>query len=218
MKHVAFTAFLAILGGGALAQTAAGNFTLNGYLGVTIQDTDNQASKGNGTSLVFAPSAGYFLKDRLEVGIGTHLEYAKNKSVSEDGTDVTKNVTTGISSYIKRYIPITGKLHFTASGNVGIYWSRNKMMYAPATSFQENYRTIGYRIVAIPGLTYFVTEKVGFSLSVGAIELERRKTTYESTRAPSTATNTATNFNATISPANGAVGMHYYFGCKAEKP
>lgn len=207
MKKLFLSGLLALLGTGAFAQTSAGTISLGGSLSLYSGSMDEQTSERKTSAFSIAPSLGYFVKDGLELGISTRLSFGTNTSKAEGASEEfkTKDFGFAVGPYLTKYIPITEKLHFTASGGAGYNSTRKKN---PDLAEELINTTSGYYISAGPGLTYFATPKLGFSASIGNIGYNSYTATDEQAQPKRETTNST--FNVDFSPATASLGIRYF--------
>ena len=122
--------------------------------------TTNEVSKY--TDFDFRPQVGYFVIDKLPVGIFMDISLDKQKmSQSEDEYTWTSFV---LGPFARYYITnLDGFMPF-AQVSAGIGAGKNSYTYSGNTS-DSKYTTFSFGIGI--GGTYFVTENVGFDLLIG---------------------------------------------------
>lgn len=207
MKKFALIGLLVLLSTGAFAQTTAGNISLGGSVGFNTSSQDELNSENKYTMFSINPSIGYFVKDGLELGLNTQLVFGTNTTKSEGSASEAKNKDFGyaIGPYLRKYVSITEKLHFTATGGFGYQHSRTKN---PDLDKELLSSASGYYITAVPGLTYFATPKLGFTATIGNIGYNSTTITDEQ----STPKNelTSKQFEFDITPATATLGIRYF--------
>lgn len=212
MKKCLVTACLALFGAGAFAQTTQGTMVVSGSVGLTGQGYETQDSgwpihTGNNTSFYVSPHIGTFYRDGVEVGIGAGFSFSRN-SIGNDGEESTyKNYMFSLSPYVRKYFPITEKLFFTAGASAGAGFGRRSSRSTPDGSFTNTSKEFSFGINASPGLVYFATERLGFSIDIGGANWSRRTTTAEQTDYKTT----ETSFRASFSPSSSTIGIRYIF-------
>ena len=207
MKKFALIGLLVLLGTGAFAQTSAGNISLGGSIGFSTSSRDELSSENKGTMFSINPSIGYFVKDGLELGLNTQLTFGSYTMKSEGTVSQVKSKNFGyaIGPYLRKYISITEKLHFTAAGGLGY---QNSSVKNPDLDKELISTTSGYYITATPGLTYFATPKLGFTATIGNIGYTTTTLTEEQSTPKSEVTSKQFNFDLT--PATATLGIRYF--------
>lgn len=207
MKKLLVSCLLAMLCTGTFAQTSTGNFALGGSLSLFSGSNDYRSSESKGSMYSLSPSVGYFVSDGLELGLNTRISYGSNTNRSE-GADTEYRENTfgfGIGPYLTKYISITEKLHFTASGGLGYENSRTKN---PDIDEKLISTTTGFYVAAMPGLTYFATQKLGFSVAIGNIGYSRSTEVQEQTEPKRETEYSGFDFN--FSPVSTSIGIRYF--------
>lgn len=207
MKNLFLTGLLALLGTGAFAQTTAGNISVGGSVSINTLSNEFQNGENKGSFFTLAPSVGYFIKDGLELGMNTRLAFGSSTTQNEGSTSEYKLRTFvySVGPYLTKYVPVTEKLHFTASGGLGYENSRTKI---PDENEELVSTSSGYYLSAAPGLTYFATEKLGFSIYIGSIRYSKSTETDEQTE-PKNET-VSKGFNVDLTPGSASIGIRYY--------
>ncbi|PRY09743.1 outer membrane protein with beta-barrel domain [Pontibacter ummariensis] len=205
MKTLFAATLFVLSSASAFAQTSSGTVVVSGSVGFAQQAYERTNFDGNSTNIQVFPSIGYFYKDRLEVGISTGFSFGRNTSKSEDGEYISKSYNISAGPYIRKYLPITEKLFFTASAGLSAGIGSAKTKAFQNESFGEPSRSFTYGISAAPGLTYFATEKLGLFVSIGQVYFSRSTTRLE----PTDTKSTETYFNADVSPSSSSIGLRY---------
>ncbi|MEJ8804040.1 outer membrane beta-barrel protein [Pontibacter sp. H249] len=211
MKKILLSGLLALISVGAFAQTTQGSISVGGDMGLGSHATSNinneYSDDTKGININLSPSVGYFVKNGLEIGLRTTLSFGSS-TTQHNRSDVKNKINSfgyGLGPFVTKYVPITERLHFTATGGFGFDHERTKN---PDLDQKLLTTTTGYYVSAAPGLTFFATEKLGFSIAMGGISYttSTEKVKYNS---PETET-TRDNFNLTFSPGSSHIGIRYY--------
>ncbi|GAB3199406.1 hypothetical protein ABID22_002328 [Pontibacter aydingkolensis] len=207
MKKLFFAGLLALIGTGAVAQTSQGNISLGGSLSIYSASNDQTNSESKQTGFSISPSAGYFIKDGLELGLNSRLLFYTStyKQINSDSGNKFNTFSYSIGPYLTKYISITEKLHLTATGGFGYENSRTKR---PDEAEELYSSASGFYASAAPGLTYFATSKLGFSVSMGYIGYSKSTQTYHDSE-PKQET-VSEDFGLNFSPASASIGIRYY--------
>ncbi len=164
-KRILFTIVacfaLGVLGGQVTSQ---GNFIIGSALGLsTAQSNISQSSSAGETSekrptstqFNIAPSVGYFLIDRLAVGI--RMDYTLNR-VTETGADKVKDSDLLFGPFARYYFPIGKDIAFLLEGGFGFGNSNDQQRIG------DDLQKINTNIFAFgigPGLTIISTQSIG---------------------------------------------------------
>lgn len=136
---------------------------------------------GSGNTLIqqtlnITPNVGYFLFDKLAVGLDVSLTSNKVKT---SGTVHYKSFGYTVSPFVRYYVlPTTNKFNVFAEGSYG--WGASKTKYIPGVETYKN-NSSGYSFSAGP--VFFVTPNVGIELSVGYSGVSNKSDQPQSTKA-----------------------------------
>jgi len=175
MKHILVTALLALLGTGALAQTNQGTVTLSGGLSINMssfgRDEDN---KKRDISFSISPRVGYFVADKLELGVSSTYSATKNRTYYPGYETVTKGQNKAIGTYLKKYFMLGDKVAVHATANLGYATSRQKFYSTPfgdtgPQPSETNLNSDYFGLNLSPGITFFPAEKIGLGASFGSL-------------------------------------------------
>lgn len=217
MEKSILTLLFGLLATGAFAQTTQGNLVVSGQISISNDKSEANETyyagerEANYLNFQFAPGVGYFIQDGLEIGINSGFGLGRSKTTINDIDYITQNYDVRIGPYIKKYIPITEKLHFTARGDAGVSYHGSKYRSGLAEDNPSNPKIFSYQIVASTGLIYFATEKLGFTIDVGRVSLIRQTTKHKSTDSASSMKSVITSFGADVSPYSSFIGVRYFF-------
>jgi outer membrane protein len=205
MKNITLTLLAALTSLVSYAQTEQRTFSVGGNLSAynrTLQS--NKELKTNGFNV--SPSVGYFVTDRLAVGLSVGYGYAKNTNYIDTGGDpamiLVTEITNGVSvmPWVKYFIPAGDqKFFFSPSAGVSVDFLTTKR-----ESIAESYTSKGndYSAFVSPGFTYFPSTHWGVSLNVGGLNY-----TIENPEGDDNNTSTL-NFSLT---SGTSVGINYFF-------
>lgn len=219
MKKIFTTAMLALLGAGAFAQSTApttqGTKVVSGYVSFNNETSETEMPDGRRSGSVyrifyFSPSAGYFIRDGLELGIGLGLRHYAGISKSDDvKKSQTRNNQISLSPYIRKYIAITDQLqlHGTGYASFGIGNGASKEDQDSSFKVTHTSNTIG--IGVHPGLTYFATPKLGFTATFGTFYFERSSSKSKEKQSNSNSSSSS-HFRADLTPSSIGIGINYF--------
>lgn len=148
MRKIIFSVLLAVVVSiVANAQTTKGTMTLGGE--VSYQNTSYTA--GSSTTTSFSPSFGYFLADRLVLGLSLGL--------SNTATTGSPSVTTNSIAPFVRFYKFTADNKFAFFGHGAVGYS--------TTTGQSAVTSISFR----PGFAYFFTPRWGVDFLLPGLSL-----------------------------------------------
>ena len=178
MKNYLMIITLLALGLSASAQPVAGKFFAGGSLSISAS-TDKSKIDGttttDNTNFQFGlnPLAGYFLSDRIAVGLGLGL----NTSVTKYPDNIPDKSTTA-TFYIEpfgRYYLISGKAGLFAQASISMGVGNTKVHYENA-SVETNHLSLDAGVS--PGLYYYLTERLALEATIGWIGFETQVDKY----------------------------------------
>ncbi len=142
-----------------------GDVLLEGSVGFNSTDNKNTEEK---TSLFnFSPKAGYFLSDKVAVGVLLNLSSNKNEDYSTGGS-INKNNGLGFGVFGRYYFLELGKRFKTyAEAGLGYSTVKSEIETGGNTVTGPKTNTLDFNLGA--GVNYFVTER--FVLNVGLTNL-----------------------------------------------
>ncbi|WP_299823206.1 outer membrane beta-barrel protein [uncultured Pontibacter sp.] len=207
MKKLLLSGLLAIISAGAIAQTTQGSISIGGSVGLNTYSTDDNNFSNKSLNINIYPSISYFVKDRLSVGLNAglginHGEYS-NKDNDIKSNAVSNSYSIGVN--ITKYLNLTERLYFTASGDAGYLHTRHKN---PDLDDKLTGKSSGLYISVTPGLTYFATSKIGLTASIGDISYQNSNHTAISS--PKDYKSTSNQFAINLSPGTITIGIMYF--------
>ncbi len=217
MKKIFTTAMLVMLGTSVYAQTAPptaqGSRVVSGSVyfnsGASENTTDSSEDKSIFRSINLYPSAGYFMKDGLEIGATVGLMHQSNISKTEEIKHTTRTKTISLSPYVRKYIPLLEQLHLhgTAYASFGIGNTSSKNNQGSSSVVVSTHNSVG--IGAYPGLTYFATPRLGFTATFGNLSYERSREKAKEAQSSNWSRN-SNSFRADFSPSSIGIGFSYF--------
>ncbi|GAB5526860.1 MAG: hypothetical protein Roseis2KO_47320 [Roseivirga sp.] len=166
MRKTLLLTSLFLLFNSAFSQIEKGAIQAGGS--VRINYEDNQNSREN-SGFGFFPRAAYFINDQLSLGARFSVEYAR----ATNGTSVEKGRWFGYGIYARLHKPASEKLFFFMQSSASLQ-SGTSEREDPAQKFSSNRLNISIT----PGLTYFMTQKLGMELTFGSIYYRRSEDDY----------------------------------------
>ncbi|RKD14404.1 hypothetical protein BCY91_07980 [Pelobium manganitolerans] len=142
-----------------------GDVLLEGSVGFSVEDNKNTEEKV--TSFNFVPKAGYFISDKVAIGLGLGFVSTKDEDYSTGGsTDKTNSF--GIGVFGRYYFLEIGK-RFKTYGEAGLGYSYIKSETEVAGNTVEGPKTNTIDFNVGVGANYFITERL--ALNVGLTNL-----------------------------------------------
>ncbi|TXK49817.1 outer membrane beta-barrel protein [Pontibacter qinzhouensis] len=197
----------------AYAQTEQGNMVITGRIGGSlssneIEDKDYpDGFRRKSSSVSFRPSFGYFIQDRLEVGLSPQIYFSKSHEAYSGVDNIYRSRFIGFAPYIRKYVVLSDKLMahgtVTASAGFNTSWTDNDSIRNPT-----KYKSTDLGISIFPGITYFATEKIGITATIGNLGYMR----YMSKRREGVKSLVQQNFIADISFSSFTLGINYFIG------
>lgn len=169
LANICFAQFQTDLG----SKYVGGNFSFNS----TKMNHITQSSKTN--SYTLAPYFGYFPKDNTAIGIQFFFTNSKTDNAAINngnvvGTDLTHQNITGISPFIRQYVPIGPKFLFFSQLNAYSGFGTAKTTSLSGTTSQNTELDISQFGASIsPGFTYFASKKIALEFSFNLINYNK---------------------------------------------
>ncbi|WP_017256779.1 outer membrane beta-barrel protein [Pedobacter arcticus] len=138
-----------------------GDILVEGNVGFNSSDNKNAEVKTN--EFNFSPKAGFFLSDKVAVGVALNIASDKTENYSTGGT-TTKTSGLGFGVFGRYYFLELGK-RFKTYTEAGLGYSTSKTEVGGTTGPKTN--TIDFNLGV--GVNYFVTERL--ALNVGLTNL-----------------------------------------------
>lgn len=184
---IAFTSF-------AFSQT--GSLYIGGNVG--FSSTTNNVVVGNDASsrtITFAPEAGTFLKDNLQLGMGLNFS---SKNTSEDNSPSISTTTFAPVIYARKFTSITDGFSLYYGGKI----------FFGITSNNQNVKTNSFGVGLPIGAAFAVAPRFGI---VGEYGLLSYSTTATSVNGNETTTATTFDFGVNTLGTPFTVGIYYTF-------
>lgn len=173
----------------AHAQTSKGTVTLTATVG-NSQSMGSADKEEYGALYTFeehnytvAPSIGIFIKDNLELGASVYINDYGSESLTPSNTSIhsvkIENLRNNYRVYARQYKFLTEKI--AVHGMVSAGYSKEKYNYASHYKglITESYvRKDTYSTFAAalsPGISYFISKKIGLGVNFGALTYSRRE-------------------------------------------
>lgn len=169
------------------------------------------------------PDFGYFITNNFAIGLnfnfGTNNQKQKYSSYSTYFiTQETKSTTYGGGGFARYYCKIADKFFFILNGGITYTSQPEKLTYSttdpsyvfssnnPANQEIQNHNT---DITIAPGLTYFMTPKLGIQVDFGNLYYTNSTSKNTTIKRDNHNNNQSTGINLNSSTFN--VGLSYYF-------
>lgn len=189
MRKLTLLFVAALVAGGVQAQTTKGTVALTGSIGYTQSKStkerkalsENYTIENNNYTL--SPSVGYFIKDNLELGVSYHLQKYSEENINfnNDYKQILKYDGKGqdYKVYVRQYKYLLEKLALYGTLSAGMSnWKYNNVGSNSGTflnSYNSKTEYSTFTAALSPGLAFFPSRKVGFSVNLGALEYSRRE-------------------------------------------
>ncbi|MCC3156012.1 outer membrane beta-barrel protein [Hymenobacter sp. 15J16-1T3B] len=196
MKYIFLPAALLLVAAGGRAQTAAGGLLLSGSVGYinTKGETTAPASAAlNQTTqnqrFNFSPRVGYFLSDKLTVGLLLDLSRTKLQEPDfypsgQPVTRVTNDHLTQVGPFVRYYYAVSDKAAFYGQLAGGYAKLKEEVSYEAGGANQTTYEPKGGFADLMPGFVFFPTSKLGLELTLGSLSYNYLVGTLANANAP----------------------------------
>ncbi|WP_299701569.1 outer membrane beta-barrel protein [uncultured Pontibacter sp.] len=213
MRKIFTTALLAMLGASAFAQTSQGTVSVQGSVGFRNENRNetnvDYRDLHSSRSINLNPSVGYFLNAGLELGAGLGLEHNAYRYKWDEGESYSRYNSISLRPYARKYVAITEQLQLHGTGFVSLGLGNQKSGSNGDSSSEVISKSTTLGIGIYPGLTYFVTPKLGFTARFGSLSFTRlRNKPGEGAYNPTPTT--YNTFNADLSPTSVGIGIGYF--------
>lgn len=171
-----------------------GDILLEGNIG--FNSTNNKNTDVKTSSFGFEPKAGYFVTDKIAVGLALGLNTSKN----ENPVTTTKSSSFDIGVFGRYYFLEIGK-RFKTYGEAGLGYTtaKSESETGGTTTENDDVNTIDFNLGV--GANYFITERL--ALNVGLTNLIN----VGSTKVDASGAEATTNFGAQIGSVNNIFDM-----------
>lgn len=212
MKKLVVTAFFALLGAGAFAQTTQGTIAVAGSVNFRNETIRNHSSIPNehkitNRTLNLQPSVGYFVKDKLELGMGIGFTRISYKTEQEDEGTSGRNLSVSLRPYVRKYVALTEQLQLHGTGYAAVGFGNSKLRNAAEDTDEITHTSNNFGFGIYPGLTYFATPKIGFTATFGSLSFSRTKEKPKDSAQSERTTNT---YAADLHPSSISIGFGYF--------
>jgi outer membrane protein len=171
MKFVIFLCSFLSISVSGWTQTSKGNFLASGSLSLRTNKTETSLVGADyetkQRSFAVAPRFGYFLIDRLALGINLPFSWMKYKSSTSSPfipTETSGN-SVGIGPFARYYFPTNDKIFVVTHVGYSRLLSNNKITFGDGSTTAS--KTKSNRIDLGAGITYFAAKNVGIEALVG---------------------------------------------------
>ncbi len=154
----------------AMAQSEGftkGSLFLSGNVGFSSEKNNNNDSKFN--SFSFSPRIGYFVTDKVAVGLRAGIESGTDEFEVLGETFEQKTSTTTIGLFGRYYFTPASK--FSMFLNLGADYVSSK----EEETGEEDFKVNGFDIGLAPGLHYFISNRLALETSIGLLGYSTRK-------------------------------------------
>ncbi len=173
--------FIFVAAASSFAQTSAGTLFLGGGLGFSSSNSKSTTKIGNVTSTADGPQAtefsivpgvGYFIADKLAVGIDISFTGTSIKETEANGDyEKTSRTNIGFTPYVRKYFMLSDNFGFTGTLGVGVGLGSSKIEEKDGntTTTVDGPKSTTLEFGVTPGLVFFPTNKVGLEANFGFV-------------------------------------------------
>lgn len=211
------------------AQTSKGNLITGGSVdfnssknNFTYPDNGipNSVGENKYRSFNLTPSIGYFIVDKLALGVAVGVNSSEQRYKREDinGYDETiySSSAKSLGIFARKYFLNTKNLGFYAGLNLGAGPSKSSTKSHNYNNQESTSESKGVVVKAAlnGGLAYFPTPHIGLQAGITGIgwSMNKGKNTNSTTSEESTYNNNS--FNLNLGSLALSIGVYYIFGCK----
>ena len=145
------------------SQTSTKTFSFGGLISFTTNEVENPPNDSKVTSIAFSPTVGYFIKDKMEIGI--NMNFLRESTEAEYAPAEFTETEFGIGPFIKYYM-------FTSNENFAITFqalARYNMGKIEPEDSAPGQKRNSYYFALSPGFTYFFNDKWGLDFQLAGI-------------------------------------------------
>ena len=143
-----------------------GNVIVEGNIG--FNSTNDKGTDAKTNSFEITPKVGYFLTDKVAIGIQLGFGTGKSENLTAVGSEVKTN-NFGAGVFGRYYFLELGK-RFKTYTEVGVGYGSNKTETTPATGATTiTEKANGFAIGAGVGANYFLTEKIALNFQLADV-------------------------------------------------
>lgn len=179
----------------AMAQTEGftkGSLFISGNVGFSSTTEPGTPDDTKINSFNFSPRVGYFVTDKVAVGIG--LGFGSNKN--DDGTTEVKSTDLSIGAFGRYYFTPANKFSMMLQLAADYTTSKNEV------DGNETGKLNGFGVNFAPGLNYFISNRLALETTVGVLGFNSSKPDVDGADA-------TTNFNFNLGLNNITFGLVY---------
>lgn len=137
-----------------------GNVFLEGNIG--LNSTNNKNTEQKESSFTFTPKAGYFVTDKIAIGVELHFSTEKTEDYTAGAETLDKDNIFGAGVFGRYYFLELGKRFKTyAEAGVGYGSLKNENKVGTAASVETKANVFG--VNAGVGANYFLTERIAIN-------------------------------------------------------
>lgn len=133
------------------------DFIVEGAIGVNTNNDKNNSKKTS--EFVFAPKFGYFVSDKVAVGLGISYGQEKDTDYSGDKDTYTKSNVFGIGAFARYYFLEVGS-RFKVYGEAGVGYANDGGEVYNGTDTEKDDKTNAFGVNAGVGANFFLTERI----------------------------------------------------------
>ena len=171
------------------AQMQKGSWMLDGQVGLTFSDEDNESinsswgtyiNSNHGNQFSLTPGLGYFFRDNLVLGVSPVFTVGWSKGQSGQNDPIKSNsFGYGIGLFSRKYIPMGEKVSFFGDLRIEGVWGNSGWRETGDDDRTVLSRSRGFQGTAGVGIQYLIADFLGLHLQSPLVSFHKRKVTLE---------------------------------------
>lgn len=174
-----------------------GNFIVEGNF--NSSNTNNKGTKEKNSAFNFNPKAGYFVTDKIAVGVDFGFGQSKKTTFNNDIKTVATDKAFGVGAFGRYYFLEVGS-RFKTYTEVGVGYANTKTgekeIDGTVADADKAYKVNGFGANAGIGANYFLTDKIAINFAFADV------ISYGSTKADVDGAKASTAFNTNVNVFN----------------
>ncbi len=198
----------------AHSQISKGSMYLGVGLNFSSTSSEQPAAFGNGlkssrSDLTVGPTAGYFIKDNVALGLTIGYSYSSTKNVYSNYSSLTTGNTVSFSPYTRYYFNLGKKTAIFTQFSAGYAYGGTSTRDHGSLIGNSNTSIISASI--LPGLSYFLSNKCALEATIGSMGYSFSQSNYTPTVSPDNVQKTtSSSFSSSISTSTIHLGFKYF--------
>jgi hypothetical protein len=194
-----------------LAQTNQGSVLLGGSINFSSYNEsrkdDFHSIESKTTNFNISPTVGYFVANRVAVGSSVGYIYSLSKYNSDM---LVRGMGFSVAPFVRYYKLLGDKaaIFGSASVNYARYTAKGSNVHQDFTKTPYKRTDTDYGAAFTPGLTYFVSSKIGLEATLGSIGFGKEQVNYQDGNYHTEST--STDFRAQFGLSHSSIGIYFY--------